>query len=83
MPVRTGLLKRSIKKGAKGRTGPNGSTFFSAVDRKAAPQGKFLHLGTRRQKARPEIFEGAVRAARSRARNTVAEKLIRIQWDRL
>lgn len=78
-----GKLQQSIKKGIRARMTKNGPAYFSAVDRKAAPQGRFLHLGTKRQKARPEIFEGAIRRARGRARNAVMDKLLRIAWDNL
>lgn len=81
MPRDKGTLKRSIKKGFKGRITKNGPMYFSAIDRKMAPQGRFLYSGTKHQKARPEIFEGAIRAGRTRARNAVIEKLLRIQWD--
>lgn len=81
-----GKLKRSIKKGQRARPTENGPVYFSAVNRKpreGAPQGRWLHRGTSRQKARPEIFGNAVKAARSRARAAVIERLLRIQWDRV
>lgn len=81
MPRGKGTLKRSVKKGVRGRMTSKGPMWFSAIDRKVAPQGRFLYSGTKRQKARPEIFDSAIRGARTRARNTVQEKLLQIQWD--
>jgi HK97 gp10 family phage protein len=83
MPQRRGTLKSSVKKGIRGRMTKNGPVYFAAVDRKAAPQGRFLHHGTRRQKARPEIFSGAIRNGRARARHAVQSELVRIAWEHL
>jgi hypothetical protein len=72
-----GELKRSIKRGQMGRRrSDNVQSAFAAVDRKAAPQGRWLYQGTRRQPPRHEYFDTAVSSARGAARAEIRAGLL-------
>lgn len=70
-------IHQAVRTG-KGRTRREGPVRFAAVDRKQSPAARYLHRGTKRQKARPEIFNGAVKRARTPARQAIKAGLSRL-----
>lgn len=74
----------AIKSALPGRPRKEGPVYFSAVNRKqgqGTPQARWLHTGTKRQKARPWVFNDAIARARTPARQAVRSMLARIRWE--